>query len=733
MYKQRLHVFISLCFVAVFVCLGRLVYLQVVKRNEYRSAIESSRILPPVQLPTVRGSIFDRNGNTLAMDKPVFYVQINYQLTRLMDDRFWEGSIQSLMRQNDDMTHEEAESDIRDKYADKLATLMRIIESCAEFESTDRQKVEDKIREINDKMWDSRRFFAWLWEFPNSEIIAEYKAKGKFITHSVAFEDFDLRTDADEQLGLIMKVRLSEMFKSKPLVKLTSNAELLDAQQKIANIKELDILPVGERVYPYKSAACQIIGWAGPAREGEKKLFADDKYSRYLAGEVTGKDGVEKICEAVLRGRRGEVTYNRDGEKLEHFTRSAQFGEDVKLSIDINLQGNIEEFLADPNRNAEFDSAIGVVIIDVATGDILSLVSMPVYDLNTVRREYNNIRDAAGAPMINKSLYELYPPGSTIKPVIMVAGMQEGKIGAGDIISCPFNRAPAGWPSCLLWRRGGCHDWRWSDERGNIARNAIRGSCNVYFSRLANRLEGEQLQRWLYGFGFGRRILEGPSFEEQLAILDRDQRINGNLKQSAGQISTRIPYGKIETFADVPRIERFEKRMFGIGQGGLRVTVLQLANAFAAIARDGIYKAPRLFIEEYEHIEHRQRDLGVSAHTIKIVREGMRAVVIEAGGTAKKAFKDSVLHNRDVKIFGKTGSTEKPENALFAGFAEDRLGRAVAFALILEEGQSGGGQAAPLMEKILVLCNEAGYIGQRMEGGDFKEIEADESLKKMFE
>jgi cell division protein FtsI/penicillin-binding protein 2 len=188
----------------------------------------------------------------------------------------------------------------------------------------------------------------------------------------------------------------------------------------------------------------------------------------------------------------------------------------------------------------------------------------------------------------------------------------------------------------------------------------------------------------------------------------------------------------MKTLEDMPRIEKFEKRMFGIGQGGLRVTVLQLANAMATIARDGMYKSPRLFIEEYEHVEQRQRSLGVSADTIATVRDGMRAVIIERSGTANDAFKKSVLHERDVKLFGKTGSTESPENALFGGFAEDSTGRAIAFALILEEGKSGGRQAAPMMEKILVLCNEAGYIGQRMKGS-FKEVEPDEDLKKLFE
>ncbi len=104
-------------------------------------------------------------------------------------------------------------------------------------------------------------------------------------------------------------------------------------------------------------------------------------------------------------------------------------------------------------------------------------------------------------------------------------------------------------------------------------------------------------------------------------------------------------------------------------------------------------------------------DLGISGKHIEVVREGMSAVVNESGGTAYKAFADSELIKSQVKVFGKTGSTETPYHAWFAGFAEDPSGRAISFAIIVEGGASGAGDAAPLAEQILCLCVKAGYIG----------------------
>ena len=684
--------------------------MQVVKCSQYRQEIEDARILPPIQLPTVRGSILDRNGNAIATDKPVFYVQTNYMVTRLLDDRFWEAEIQQMMQVNKEFTRDQAEFEMHEEFADQIATVLEIIERCSQFDHVTPLDVEDKIRRINDRVWMKRKFFAWDKEFPYSEVKAKAKAEKRYVRMSHAIAEFDAESDPQEQLRLITKVRVPEMFTNQPLLKLTTDSDLLDAQRMFADIEAVEILPVGKRFYPYKTVASQIIGWVGPARSQDRKLFVDDDLSKYREDEIAGKDGIERLCELVLRGRRGKVVYDRDGNKLEELGASTQFGEDITLSIDADLQDDIEKYLARSITDPNSDNGIAAVVLDVLTGDILALVSVPTYDLNTVRTEYNSIRSDLKKPMANRALYETYPPGSTIKPFLLAMGLQEGKVAASDIISCPAQKAPRGWPNCLQYSRfHSCHDYRWANEGGNIGRNAIRGSCNIYFSRLADRMPSDQLQKWLYNFGYGQKILPGPTLDEQLSRLDRHLDTDLNIRQSAGQISTRVPRSSEKTLEEMPKIEIFDKRMFGIGQAGFRVTALQIANATAAIARNGVYKAPRLFIEENN--ESPTRDLGISPFVISVVKDGMHAVVMEKGGTANTAFKASPLHERGVKLYGKTGSTERPFNALFAGFVEDDKERSIAIAIIVEGGLSGSGDAAPLAEHILTLCNEAGYIG----------------------
>jgi penicillin-binding protein 2 len=291
--------------------------------------------------------------------------------------------------------------------------------------------------------------------------------------------------------------------------------------------------------------------------------------------------------------------------------------------------------------------------------------------------------------------------------------MEEGKIGPGDVISCPYHDAGRSWPNCLMFRRfGSCHDWRWQDEGGNIARNAIRGSCNVYFSRLANRIDVRRLQEWLLRFGYGRKILPGPDFSDMPDAANRAEAANRNLRQSAGQISVRV-VPNASSIEDIPNMGTFEKRMFGIGQGNIWTTVLQVTNAMAVIARGGMYKSPRLFLSGSDGLNDRQEYIGISATSIRTVRDGMSAVVYEAGGTAYSTFENSGLGERDVKVFGKTGSTERPNNAWFACFAEDGSGRSIAIAIVVEGGQSGSRDAAPLGREIIRMCNEAGYIGKQ--------------------
>jgi len=355
---------------------------------------------------------------------------------------------------------------------------------------------------------------------------------------------------------------------------------------------------------------------------------------------------------------------------------------------------------------------MSAVVIEVGTCDILAMVSLPVFDLNRARYDYGHLLADPGRPLINRAINEQYPGGSVVKPLILVAGLETGQITAEEVIGCPPQAAPQNWPNCWIYRRyrGVGHDNQWA----NTARNAIKGSCNIYFSRLADRVEPLALQQWLFKFGYGRDVLSVPASLADLAMTDLDR----NFNQSSGIISSTIPQGAVLSFEDVPALRPSERRMFGIGQGSLRVTPLQVANAMAALARGGVYKPPQLFLDETRE-DGRGRmdagqDLGVRLETLAVIYDGMSAVVNDVGGTAYTQFEPFLrtLAAEDVKVYGKTGSTERPEHAWFAGFAQDSAAQKIAIAVIVEGGQHGSSDAAPLARDIIQFCIEAGYIGK---------------------
>jgi penicillin-binding protein 2 len=298
----------------------------------------------------------------------------------------------------------------------------------------------------------------------------------------------------------------------------------------------------------------------------------------------------------------------------------------------------------------------------------------------------------------------LYPPGSVAKPIILIAGMETRKITADEPISCPSQKAPQGWPNCWLLKLGRGHDDDWRSEGGNKARNAIKGSCNIYFSRVADRLEPEVLQRWLFAFGYGQKALPAPA-----GIAGTEYETN--LMQAAGVISSSRPQSDAANAEQMPAILKSELRFFGIGQGSFRVSPLQVANAMAAISRGGVYAPAMLYLGANGAASVDLTPLGVSPATINVVRDGMNAVTSEYHGTAYDAFNNAGFEANGVRVYGKTGSTTGPEHAWFGGFAEDTRNRGVAIAVVVEGGQSGGHDAGPAAKEIIRFCIEAGYIG----------------------
>jgi len=191
---------------------------------------------------------------------------------------------------------------------------------------------------------------------------------------------------------------------------------------------------------------------------------------------------------------------------------------------------------------------------------------------------------------------------------------------------------------------------------GKITPATPSGAVAIFiFPALQTESIPRVLQQWLFKFGYGRNILFPPlSFEESELFR--------NFRQLQGVISNTIPRETIRSFEQVPPLSKSERRWFGIGQGNLRVTPLQVANAMAAIARRGTYKPPRLFMDNTYEFDFNKIDLGISRQTLAVIYDGMSDVVNETGGTAYTTFQPILtsLAEQDIKVYGKTGSTEAP-------------------------------------------------------------------------
>ena len=664
------------------------------------------------QLRTLRGRILDRKGEVLAADEPRFWLGISYEMSRFMDERDRQANVidAEAKKQNTN------DADFRKMTAARLDDLDRLIDTCVQF-GVPRDETVLRLQRTNDRIWNLRTFLAWVRNSPNQEIIRKYGGNLNSIPLSEALADFENRQpDPKKRLALIAKITdIAEMRQVWPVVELKTDDDVFAAQVEFLDVDGVQVLAKGQRVYPFGTIACQTIGWVGPPQKRDRELFEDDRLSSYLDDEVCGReDGAEYVCEEILRGRRGEMIYDIDKQLIRQ--TEPQMGRDVCLTIDILLQQKIERYLGDCIANPKCESAIGAVVLDAKTGDILALVSVPTYDLNLIRQNYGRLVGDPCEPLRNRTLFKEYPPGSVIKPIILTAGLESGAITAGGVISCPSHAAPQGWPNCFIYLHGKVgHDALWT----NNARNAIKGSCNVYFSHLANRIDPLILQNWLYKFGYGRLsplVTRLPSN----VVIGGDSSLENNesrdFRQYAGRISNQRPDVTVTSFEQLPELESGERRWFGIGHGNLRVTPLQVANAMATLARGGIYKPPGLIYDPCSAAfqENESIDLKISPATLATVYDGMHAVVEESGGTANREFASSLRYfaSLGIKLYGKTGSTEKPEHAWFAGFAKDGSGKMVAVAVVVEGGQLGSADAAPLGRDILEFCAEAGYIGR---------------------
>ncbi len=712
MYNKRIKVFLGLAGGMLILCLVRLILMQLQPRGVLDERIETLKDYKAKseQLNTIRGRILDRNGHELARDEARFKLLVSYwDLTKYMDP-----NLQTILRNRArDKEDPKALTKVEQALANALAQIQQVIKRSASF-GLSHSEAKASLEGINTFVWRRRLSHAWRQHCKDSPLYQENRGHLGSIPYSKIEEDM-IRCfpDADRRRELIGRADVLEMHQSYPLLELPAE-NVVFAQMEFSDINGVSIEPTAERVYPYGSVAAQLIGWTGPAGADRlTKLFADDPLARYLDGEICGReDGVEYVCEAVLRGRRGQITKDID----KHVVRKidTHYGQDVTLTLDIQLQRDMENYLRDYPRQDYWKAGMAAVVIDVSSADILAMVSLPTYDLNQARYHYKELLgdgDVDKSPLFNRALNVHYKPGSMAKPVTLVAGLEGHHITPDEPISCPDHAAPRGWPNCWIWREYHIgHDSKWI----NTARNALRGSCNIYFSHLAyDRLDPRELQKWLFAFGYGHQVpFQYPPLP---ATVDPNQA--RQLHQAPGLIASLPPkYGQWITSLDqIGVLNRVDTRLVGMGEGNFNATVLQAANCMATFARKGIHINPRLFIlpapQGPDQTVSGTKDLNLSPETLATVYDGLHAVVNEPGGTAYDAFRHSGFAELGVEVWGKTGSTEDPENAWFGGFARDRQGRQIALAFIVEGGRSGSKEAAPLARGLIQCCIDHGYLG----------------------
>lgn len=450
------------------------------------------------------------------------------------------------------------------------------------------------------------------------------------------------------------------------------------------------------RTYPQKEHFAHSVGYVGRINEQDLKRIDNIAYS---GTHHIGKTGLERFYEEQLHGQVGyeEVETNARGRVLRVLNRvEAVSGQDLHLTLDVKLQEAAEKALAD-RRGA-------IVVIEVNTGEVLAMVSQPSFDPNPFVtgigfKAYAELRDSPDQPLYNRILRGLYPPGSTIKPMVAAAALDAGVItGTSQVFDPGFYQLPNNSHKFRNWNR-------WGDGWVSLDL-ALARSNDTYFYDLAHRMGVDRLHEYMTRFGFGRRVAL-DMFEETSGIMPSREWKRARFKQVWYPGETLI---------------------LGIGQGYMLSTPLQLAQATVLMATNGVWRRPRLarLIGDQAPVDPEPiADIVFKdASSWTLAKRGMESVVHGARGTARK-----VGQNAAYRIAGKSGTAQvvaikqgerynrdklnerHRDHALFVAYAPaDRP--EIAVSVMIENGESGSGVAGPVAKQVMDawLLDEHGQL-----------------------
>ncbi|WP_166251830.1 penicillin-binding protein 2 [Marinobacter salicampi] len=499
------------------------------------------------------------------------------------------------------------------------------------------------------------------------------------------FQEIPLRYDLNEQEIASMAVHRHEL----PGVEV--NAELV-------------------RYYPHAEMTAHALGYVGRINRDELQRIDPVDYA---GTNYIGKSGIERFYEDLLHGTVGyqHVETNARGRTLRVLEQESSVpGADISLHLDMRLQDRAFSLL-EGRRGA-------VVAIEPETGGVLALASVPGFDANLFVtgigvEAYRELNESLDKPLFNRALRGQYPPGSTIKPMLGIAGLDT------DTVTREFTIWDPGYYQIKSKGRR-YRDWKRSGHGWVDLNDAIAESCDIYFYDMAVKMGVDHMHDYLTQFGFG----------EQTAL------------DISGALPGLVPSRDWKrAFRNEPWYPGDSVNM-GIGQGFNLATPLQLATATATMANRGRWAQPRLLKQVIgdapttEALPEQQRQDIVlnNPDDWNFIINGMKDVMHGPKGTARAAGKDA-----SYLMAGKTGTAQVfslaedeeyeeeevrerlRDHALFIGFAPIDNPK-IAVAVIVENGGSGSGTAAPLARAMFDAwllefnAEEAGLIVGAAEG-----------------
>ena len=469
------------------------------------------------------------------------------------------------------------------------------------------------------------------------------------------------------------------------------------------------------RQYPLGHVASHAIGYIGRITERDQKWIEEaEQEAMYKGTDHIGKTGLEQHYEFELHGHTGyeEVEIDAGGHALRSLKRTPPVsGNNLALTLDAKLQEITEKAFGDRKG--------ALVAIDPSTGGILALVSNPTYDPNLfvdgiTPENWKELNEHPSKPMINRAINGAYPPGSTFKPFMALAALETGKRTPSQAINDPgfFNF--------------GNHTFR-DDKKGGHGYvdmyKSIVHSCDTYYYVLANDMGIDSIARFMAGLGFGQRT-----------GIDLGKDDSG---ESKGVLPS--PEWKKQRFKRPEQQKWYagETISIGIGQGYNAYTPIQLAQAVATLANNGVMYRPHLVNHiidtktgEKRAVEPKPiRDLHLKPYNVEVIRRAM--VGVNKEGTGARAFAgapyEAAGKTGTAQVFSLKGGQYKEsatrkdlrDHALFIAYAPADKPK-IALAVLVENGGFGAQSAAPIARMVMDYY----LLGKQPNGAAVEDAEA---------